>query len=253
MMGYEEYLKQSIKDHKTGIKKNPIDEIGYKLKGHKLARKNGVKTTVIYGIYRRIEDVDWESLPFSFTIKPQQGCSESGVFPLVNKFSFGYRDILRNRLLTKGEIINEFKSGNHSEGLWIEELIADPIPYDWKIYTFNGRIGLIRQYDRVRKPKSTKFYNENWVNVNVHKIARTYKINNKLPEPIHKEELLEVARKLSKAVKYPFVRIDLYDTFNGVYFGEITPHPGMEITLNDLWNERLGVMWDLAIKELNNE
>ena len=252
-MGYEEYLKESIYNHKTGIKRNPIDDIGYKLKGHKLAEKLGVKTTIIYGIYRRIEDVDWESLPYTFTIKPQQGCSESGVFPLVNKFSFGYRDILRNRLLTKGEIINEFKSGNHSEGLWIEELIADPIPYDWKIYTFNGHVGLIRQYDRANKPKSTKFYNENWENVDVHKKARTYQINNNLPEPLHKEELSNVAKILSKAVKFPFVRIDLYDTYRGVYFGEITPHPGMEITLNDDWNERLGDLWDLAVKELNNE
>jgi hypothetical protein len=47
------------------------------------------------------------------------------------------------------------------------------------------------------------------------------------------------------------VRIDLYDTYNGVYFGEITPHPGMEITLNNYWSEKLGKLWDKAKEELN--
>jgi len=251
MIGYEERLRKSINDHKAGISKNPIDEVGYKLKGHKLADKLGIKTTIIYGIYRKIEDVNWEDLPYSFAIKPQAGCSESGVFPLVYKFGNKYKDILRNKVLSREEIIKKYNSGNHSKGLWIEELINDPISYDWKIYTFNGRIGLIRQYDRVNKPKSTKFYNENWENVNVYKKVRTYQINNNLPEPVHKEELLNTARKLSKAVKYPFVRIDLYDTCRGVYFGEITPHPGMEITLNDYWSEKLGKLWEEAEKELN--
>lgn len=70
-MGYEEYLKESIYNHKTGIKRNPIDDIGYKLKGHKLAEKLGVKTTIIYGIYKNIDEVCWEDLPYTFTIKPQ--------------------------------------------------------------------------------------------------------------------------------------------------------------------------------------
>ncbi len=258
MIGYEERLKKSILNHKSGKHKNPIDDYAYKLKGYKIARECNVRTAIIYGVYSSPDEVEWEELPDKFVIKPQRGCSESGVFPLVYQESKLYVDLLRHEVGTLEDFIAKYREGTrlekggHSLGLWIEELIADPIPYDWKFYTFNGEIGIIRQYARTRRPKVTKFWTKNFEEIpDVAKKVRTYQIDNSLPGPIHPSELIAGAKCISKKVKYPFVRVDLYDTCKGVYFGEITPHPGMEILLNNEWDEELGKLWEKAERELN--
>ena len=255
MAGYNTKIQESMKRYRGKI--HPVDKIGYKLKGYLLAEKHGIKHAEIFKIYSRIENVNWEELPRQFIIKPQQGCSESGVFPLIRKGK-GYRNILKNKDMTKEGIIRTFQEGitgnhSHSGGLWIEELLSNPLPYDWKIHTFNGRIGIIEQFKRDGESKYHKYWTREWKPIeNMCKKIFTYKINNSLPPPEHRRGLLKVAEVLSKAISHPFVRIDLYDTPRGVFMGEITPHPGRTCVYIDYWEKYLGEMWGKAEKELKN-
>ena len=255
MAGYWKKMQDSMKKYQGKI--HPVDKIGYKLKGYLFAEENGIKHAEIFKIYDRIEDVHWEELPGEFIIKPQQGCSESGVFPLIRKGE-GYRDILKNKDIGQKEIIKIFKErltgkGSHSKSLWIEELLTNPLPYDWKIHTFNGKIGIIEQFKRDGKEKYHKYWTKEWIPIrNMCKKIFTYKINNTLPPPEHPESLLKAAEVLSKAIGHPFVRIDLYDTPRGVFVGEITPHPGRTCIYADYWENLLGEIWEQAEKELKN-
>ena len=255
MAGYWKKMQESMKRYQGKI--HPIDKIGYKLRGYIFAEKNGIKHAKIFKIYDRIEEVNWEGLPKGFVIKPKQGCSESGVFPLVCKDG-GYRNILKNKDMTREEIVECFKErltgkGSHSKGLWIEELLSNPLPYDWKIHTFNGKIGIIEQFKRDGKEKYHKYWTKEWIPIkNMCKRIFTYKINNSLSPPEHRKGLLKAAEVLSKAIGHPFVRIDLYDTARGVFIGEITPHPGRTCVYIDYWERYLGKMWERAEKELKN-
>jgi len=266
MVSFESNLQKSIKKYE-GIT-HPIDAIGYKLKGYNLADKLGIKHAKVYGIFEKIEDIDWKALPNEFVIHPQRGYGGNGVLPLV--YDKGkYKNILKNIYMTREEVIlyfvekvsekryNSLGQPRHSRDLWIEELLGNPVPYDWKIYTFNGESGIILQYKRDHEVNCKKLWTTDWISIDHgYKEAEAYDtnepchVNNTMPLPVYKNELLEVARELSIEIKHPFVRVDLYDTPNGVYLGELTPLPGQVFTFTDYWDKRLGEMWEKAEEEL---
>jgi hypothetical protein len=266
MKGFTERLKEIIKTYNMQYdgminfeNPHPIDVYCYKLRGIKFAQKLGINTPIIYGIYESIDDVDFSSLPDEFVIKPQKGCGVHGVYLLVGQGEGIYYDLRKKKhYYSKDQIIKEYQKnagtqeeGFYSQELWIEELISNPLPYDWRFNTFNGRIGAIMQCKRDCNPRISRWWNENWECINNKVIDKCYKSVDWLPEPINRIELLNVARKLSKAVKYPFVRIDLYDTIGGVYFGEITPHPAVKMwTFKKEIDNKMGKMWEEAEREL---
>ena len=69
--------------------------------------------------------------------------------------------------------------------------------------------------------------------------------NETFPMPPHFEEMKAIARKLSE--NFPFVRVDLYDIEDQVYFGELTffPANGMEPFYPPEYDYQLGDMLDL--------
>ena len=225
---------------------HPVDVICYKLKGIEFAKKHNVKTAEIYGIYNNIDDVNWDNLPKEFVIHPQKGSVSLGVYVLVN-----YYDLMRKKYYKIPELIKEYKSDNrYSKELWIEELISNPLPQEFKFYMFNNQIGTITQFERNNKPKLVKFWTADWKNEN-HNVTvlrnKSYMLENRLRKPINPNKLKDIAMRLSKAIKYPFVRIDLFDTLRGVYLNEITPHPSQTVWLfTEELDKRMGKMWEEA-------
>ncbi len=259
MAGFNEKMLESRRKYKD--KEHPIDIKCYKLKAYDFAEKNGVKHAQVYRLFSRIENVYWDVLPEQFIIKPQHGCSTKGTLPLSKTKGGKYKDLLRNKIMTVKQIISYYTEGlqpeakeKHSRELWIEELLINPLPYDWKVHTFNGKIGIIEQFKRDGHIKYHKYWTSEWKNIeNICSKIFTYEINNDLPGPLHPEEILETAEKLSKEMAHPYVRIDLYDIPGGVYLGEVTPHPGRTCVYLPFWENYLGKMWEQAEKELGYE
>ena len=259
MAGFNKKMMESRKRYE-GVE-HPVDKITYKLRAYHLADLYMVKHAKVQGIYSRIEIVPWEKLPEQFIIKPQQGCSTKGVLPLVKQKDGKYQDILRNKTMSLEEVICYYLEGllpeakeKHSRELWIEELLINPLPCDWKVHTFNGKIGIIEQFKRDEHIKYHKYWTRRWVNIpKICSKIFTYEINNELPGPLHPEEILETAAKLSKEIAHPYVRIDLYDIPEGVYLGEVTPHPGRTCVYLPFWEDLLGRMWEKAEEELGYE
>jgi hypothetical protein len=261
MTGYNVRIRESIGKYRG--KEHPVDSVGYKLKGLALAEKLGINHAKIIGIFNRIEDINWEVLSNEFVIKPQQGCALNGVFPLKNNNGI-YKNLLKHIYMTREEIIMDFKKGEkpigkHSQNLWIEELLSDPLPCNWEFHSFNGEIGVIEQLYKALTPEIRNFWTTDWeplghIFKEPEEVFKKIKIDIGTLAPKNKDKLLEVARILSKAVKYPYVRVDLYDIGDKVFIGELTPHPGTFLSYHFVdWDEYLGNLWDKAIKELSYE
>jgi hypothetical protein len=251
-MKHSEKLIESIKYYKT--RRHPVYVQAYKLKGREFVEKLGVKTAKILKAYDSIDEVNLNELPDSFVTKPTWGCGCKGVFPLVKENGL-YRNLFNGELVTFEKVISEFKKTRHSPKLSIEELLSNPLPYDWKVYTFNGKVGVIRQFDRNLQSTITKSWDSKWNNINSKTIfgISKYEYGNNLPPPNNPNELLRVASLLSKSIKYPFVRVDLYEVGKEVYFGEFTTHPATIKLFTDDIDEYLGKLWEEAERELNEQ
>lgn len=176
------------------------------------------------------------------------------LIPVVIKANHGsgYYDIIKNpEMLTQAEW--EFKKNNYlnwlSEDfyekskepqyknippkLFIEELLipkdgSDLV--DYKFHCINGNVEFIHvASDRTGKTKRN-FFSTKWERLNFYwgPIKKdgtpARELNNNLIKPNTLDTMLEIANLLSK--DFPYVRVDLYEYQNSVYFGELTLHPG---------------------------
>jgi hypothetical protein len=116
--------------------------------------------------------------------------------------------------------------------LVVERLITDPdgnVPMDFKFHCFHGRAEAIQvDIDRFTDHRRN-FYDANWQLLpftwSFWKKGRPLWPNGRaVARPKTLEEMIAVAQVLSK--EFDYVRVDLYNCQDKVYFGELTLHPG---------------------------
>ena len=122
------------------------------------------------------------------------------------------------------------------KAVWIvEELLrgAQPgtVPFDYKFYMFQGQIGMVAQIDRnFSPPRMVKLDGD----LKPFVPGRDYKFRPSDLQPgvpVVPRSAVMLSRwaiELAKMTDAPFVRIDLYDTEDGPYFGEFTFSSGAE-------------------------
>lgn len=125
---------------------------------------------------------------------------------------------------------------------------------DYKIMCFNGHAKYSSVCTERFKDSGLKvtFFDKEW---NEMPFERHYKKSEKkIEKPERYEEMIKLAEKLSKEVS--FIRVDLYEIDNRIYFGELTFYPGSgfgEFSPEE-WDTKLGDMIILPKKrEENNE
>jgi len=141
----------------------------------------------------------------------------------------------------------EWEYKNIEPMIIVEKLLTDKsgnvLLNDYKIYCFNGKPLYIQTInDRFNDVK------EDWYDVDWNQQDVWYFSNKKkyVEKPVCFNEMIHVAKKLSSDFKY--VRVDLYEVNNKVYFGELTFHPwtGLMKWHPKEWDKKLG---DLLILE----
>lgn len=181
----------------------------------------------ILGKWDRAEDIDFESLPEKFVIKPNNGSYDTIIcrnkknanmneirdkmaYSLSNKF--GYENAEPHYLHIPPCIVAE------------ELLETDEIGglKDYKIWCFDGKphcIFLCANRDMEHHHADFVYYDLNWQS---HKeyLNIKYASSFESSKPVNLDELLLVASKLSQGL--PQVRVDLYDINGKIYFGEMT-------------------------------
>lgn len=206
------------------------------------------------GVWDRVEDIDWDSLPDQFVLKTTHGGGGGGVVVCSDKKHFDKAKAIK-KLQTSmhsnaGKTYRERPYLNVPRKIIAEKFMVErkakenakisDLP-DYKFFCFNGE----PYYCQVIRDRHTKetidFYDMEWNHmpfVGLNPVAR----NGAEPvvKPLFLEAMKDICRKLSKDMK--FARIDLYVIDDKIYFGEITLYPasGIGIFYPNKWNIELG-------------
>ena len=212
--------------------------------------------TKCYGVWDRVEDIDFDSLPNSFVLKCTHDCGSTVIIrdkkkdldiPKVSKFLnehltriYGYDYVEPHYTIIKPRVMAE-------ELLPYNEILPPP---DYKFLCINGKVencmvckerkvGISEEEEEcekdiysVTKWEPMKYIcTKEWIENNFHK---------EVPEPKNLSEMVHYAEILSKGFRV--LRVDLYNINGKIYFGELTftPRGGILIYLNKDWQLKYG-------------
>lgn len=204
----------------------------------------------LIGIYNRPSEIDFGALPNEFVAKTTDGGGGNQVLICRNKSDFNKDEFFArmDEWMSAPKGKNAGREWAYENGyprrIIIEKLlkVADhnDVP-DYKFYCFNGKPYYCQLIDNRSTTETIDFYDMNWVHQDFVGLNPVCRNSGRIaPKPENFEQLKAIASKLSK--DYPFVRVDLYNTDETVYFGELTFYPasGLGHFSPDKWDERIG-------------
>jgi len=182
----------------------------------------------LYGVYDKMEEIDFSRLPKSFVLKATHGSDMNIICKDKNNLNWGECYRLMNRWLKT----NYFYSGRewayknikprlicekYMENEEFNELI------DYKFYCYNNKPEVLFVCTGRFSAEGLKYnaYDMDW--------NRIYACKGKpcsdliIEKPNTFDAMIAVAEKLCKG--FPFVRVDLYSVKDQIMFGELTFYP----------------------------
>lgn len=212
----------------------------------------------LYGVYDKVEDIPWDSLPDQFVVKWNFGCGQNLI--VFDKSNLNIEDA-KNKLnewyKTKDTFYlaySEIQYRGIPPKLVCEKLIETEnggVPVDYKLYCFNGKTdSVLVCTGRNTTGHGTKYYffDRDWKLKRYNKTGKEAPEDFTIPKPQGIEKVFEYAEKLSRP--FPFVRADFYLEKGKTTFGELTFTPCGGFDVNRLPETQLlfGGMVDLNQK-----
>lgn len=190
-------------------------------------KKKGLEEILLkqYYTWDNVEEINIDELPNQFVLKTNNGSGGKNIFLCRDKKTFDIKNAkekLRMALIKKDAFEKQY---NLIEPKVIcEELIdtgCDAWPTDYKFTCIHGEI--VDIFIGTEREKNVKFCTKdlNWNPLPYTKESFLPSQEPKRPDTL--EEMIRVAKILSE--DFPFVRVDLYDYKNHVYFSELTFTP----------------------------
>lgn len=207
---------------------------------------NEILVPLLY-VGRNPQKIPFENLPDEYIIKTNHA-SKTNIF-IEPKNPANKKKIIDqiNKWLAKpyGLFAYEWAYQNIPRLFIIEKFLQDADGASLKDYKFmmiNGKCELIQVYSGRDNELVCSFYNAQWQYQNI-------QWKNKYGPPIEKpavlEKMIAIAERLS--APFDFVRVDLYEINNRIYFGELTHYPAsgrLEISPKNI-DFLLGSKWSL--------
>ncbi|KXZ57289.1 hypothetical protein Bravens_01809 [Brevibacterium ravenspurgense] len=252
LQSYINYI--SILSNDPRYKSHPLMKLGSKLAVYEIAKNAGVETPTVYGEWNNISDVDFSVIPDEFVLKSDGGSTSQGVLPLrrVSPDVYIRADGLKE--FTQDEIVDHMleaeRKGVAYGRIFVEEFLhpaqgCNTIPDDVKIYMAYDQVlhVLLRSVDSHGNVygNRSKYVDEHGECLGVVNRGRTPDLS--IPVPSSLPEMVSIAKRVSKSLRLPFVRVDLYDTTRGVVLGELTRAPGGEQKYILEHDQRMGRGW----------
>jgi hypothetical protein len=187
---------------------------------------NFPKTLVIFSKKSGIRNFDFSILAKDgFIIKANHGSGLNRIYKggntPVNRDILNIEDWFSNKsqLNSREEHYNRI-----NKKVFIEELLHENIE-DYKFHCFGGKVKFIQiDVDRFINHKRN-FYDINW---NLQNWEINYaKCERYIPRPSNLSEMIRISEEIAVQLKFSeYLRVDLYENNNLIYFGEVTFHPG---------------------------
>ncbi len=236
------WLKLHNKDKKLT---DYVDKISARdIVKEKIGEKYLIKT---YGCWNSFDEIDFNNLPNSFVLKCNH---DSGSVKIIKDKSGltkpdfkGLRKFFKNRLKIKPFYLGrEYPYKGVKPKIYAEEFIVDESGTqlkDYKFFCFNGTPKLFYIAKDRGQNTTFDFYSTDFHLLDVYN-CHSNSLDPIMEKPKEFEEMLEISKKLSE--DFPFVRIDLYLTPNGIFFGEYTFFHcgGFYLFKPEEWEKRLG-------------
>lgn len=205
----------------------------------------------LYLVTDKLTEEQWDKLPNSFVAKANH---DSGTVKIIkDKSKVDKKKIIRELNMSLkfdyGILSMEKFYSDIPRKIIVEKYLGENIE-DYKFHIFNTNLGKNRMFlqvdgDRFIEHKRS-FYDEEQRKLNL-KITSTFDFYEyDLEKKIKKEQwekMKEITQKLSEDFKY--VRIDIYNLDNKIYFGEITfcHGSGFEDFEPREWDYKIGNLW----------
>lgn len=184
----------------------------------------------LIGSWKKYDDIDFSLLPEKFVLKCNH--DSGGLVVCNDKEKLNYiearRKIEKSLNSNFFYIGREYQYRNIKPMILCEKFISDNgnVPMDYKIYCFNGVPDVILvckdRFSKKTHRASYYFFDQEWNFQPLNKGDDNIR-NVDLSKPKNLDEMIEIAKKLSK--DFVFARIDLYNVDGKIYFGEITLSP----------------------------
>ena len=197
------------------------------------------------GVWDDPDDIDFDALPDQFVLKCNHN-SGVGLCICKDKSELDIEAVkseLRKGLKQDYYMLGrEWPYKHVPRKILAEKYMVDESGVelkDYKVFNFNGEPEIIEvDFDRFVS-HCRNLYDKDWNFIEM-EIEYPSKRSHQITRPEHLEQMLDIARKLSKGI--PHVRTDFYSIEGKLYFGEITffHGAGHEHFRPEEWDERLG-------------
>lgn len=181
----------------------------------------------IYGVFDKFEDIDFDKLPSSFVIK----CTHAMGMNIIvkDKSLFNKEDAKKKfKKWLKTDYGKKTVEPHYSKikpQIIIEKYIGemDSLPTEYKFHVFNGVAkNLYVVTGRGIDIRYNQYYID-WTPFDESQFNGWKKTDYELKKPSKYDEMVKISEKL--AAPFPFVRVDLYQIGEQIYFGEMTFTP----------------------------
>lgn len=213
----------------------------------------------VYGVWKNVEDINWEELPQRFVMKLNNGCGtvwivdnkdEYDVVGLKRKIQklikmpYGYRGYQPHYLGIKPLIFAE----EYLEASEDQKSFSPISMVDYKVWCFNGHVeSCFVAYNRSKTGLTVDLYDVEWNRLTEHlqnfqKDRFDPKVS--VPKPKSWDLMKQIASKLS--VGQPQMRVDFYEIDGKPYIGELTMATGFGY-FKESYYQHLGNLTDVTL------
>jgi hypothetical protein len=200
----------------------------YKVREYVIQKGLGHILNELYGVYARVEQIAFASLPDAFVLKATHSCGLNVICKNKQDLDWEQCRLKLKRWLKKNhyQYGREWAYKNIPPGIICEKYLENEEYHeliDYKFYCYGGKPEVVFVCCGRFGPDGVKYdaYDMSWNRIPVHKGRPAAGLN--LDRPRHFDEMVDVATKLSG--EFPFVRVDLYLVKDKIIFGEMTFYP----------------------------
>lgn len=183
----------------------------------------------LLGVWKTPDEIDFDKLPNQFVLKCNHN-SGLGMYICKDKAKLNITKVKND--LNKGLKQNYYLTGrewpykNVPRRIIAEKFMVDESGgfVDYKFFCFNGVVDCVMVcLDRHLDNTKFYFFDKNWNLKRLNIRGKNAPSDFTIRKPKCMDEMFKIAETLSKGI--PFVRIDLYESFGQIFFGEYTFYP----------------------------